>query len=363
MKGYNRKIGDVYVLPLPYVTKPLPPLILHNPVSVAMYLYALLVTKNPEQIVHSGSIIKSRTANEGDPEYSLPAGVRIDNHDSAVALWQQGFFGKGTLSRSEPSWFGRTARRLGLDGGEMTLEEVTEMRRAKRRQFKRERDIQQKKELEEKLRMEGKIVGNADTASAAGVAGAESTTDSAVAEEENKPPTRDEDLRLITGDTILRLEYLHLHPCEAVFLSLGLGVLDITDLGSNLDALPLFFTNLAQWHEYIAYHYFRSLGWCARSGVKFGVDWLIYRRGPPFQHAEFAVMVMDDLPKSWAWLHSNMRVVSGAKKTLCLLHVNGPKELPDFSRIRTVGDFRAELAKNEVKTYNYTRFTPSRCRD
>lgn len=359
MKGYNKKIGDVYVLPLPYVTKPLPPLILHNPVSVAMYLYALLVSKNPEQIVHSGSIIKSRTAKEGDPEYSLPAGVRIDNPDSAVALWQQGFFGKGTLSRSEPSWFGRTARRLGLDGGEMTLEEVTEMRRAKRRQFKRERDIQQKKELEEKLRREGKLVGGDSTSGSASSA----SNDPSLEEDTPQTPTREEDLRLITGDTILRLEYLHLHPCEAVFLSLGLGVLDITNLGSNMDALPLFFTNLAQWHEYIAYHYFRSLGWCARSGVKFGVDWLIYRRGPPFQHAEFAVMVMDDSSYSWAWLHSNMRVVSGAKKTLCLLYVDGPKELPDFSKIRTVGEFKAELAKNTVKTYNYTRFTPSRCRD
>ncbi|KDN42597.1 hypothetical protein K437DRAFT_237610 [Tilletiaria anomala UBC 951] len=43
---------------------------------------------------------------------------------------------------------------------------------------------------------------------------------------------------------------------------------------------------------YVAYHYFRSLGWVVKSGTKFCVDYLLYKRGPVFGHAEFAVLVI-----------------------------------------------------------------------
>ena len=36
--------------------------------------------------------------------------------------------------------------------------------------------------------------------------------------------------------------------------------------------------------NYVAYHHFRSLGWVPRAGIKFGVDWLLYNRGPVFDH-------------------------------------------------------------------------------
>lgn len=38
--------------------------------------------------------------------------------------------------------------------------------------------------------------------------------------------------------------------------------------------------------SYIAYHHYRSLGWVVKSGIKFCVDYLLYKRGPVFQHAE-----------------------------------------------------------------------------
>lgn len=37
--------------------------------------------------------------------------------------------------------------------------------------------------------------------------------------------------------------------------------------------------------SYAAYHHYRSLGWCVRDGIKFCVDWLLYRRGPVFSHS------------------------------------------------------------------------------
>ena len=38
--------------------------------------------------------------------------------------------------------------------------------------------------------------------------------------------------------------------------------------------------------NYVVYHHYRSLGWTVKSGVKFCVDYLLYKRGPAFDHAE-----------------------------------------------------------------------------
>lgn len=44
--------------------------------------------------------------------------------------------------------------------------------------------------------------------------------------------------------------------------------------------------------SYIAYHHYRSLGWAVKSGIKFCADWLLYKRGPVFGHAEFAILIV-----------------------------------------------------------------------
>lgn len=38
--------------------------------------------------------------------------------------------------------------------------------------------------------------------------------------------------------------------------------------------------------SYVVYHHFRSLGYVVKPGVKFTADWLLYKRGPVFNHAE-----------------------------------------------------------------------------
>ena len=38
--------------------------------------------------------------------------------------------------------------------------------------------------------------------------------------------------------------------------------------------------------NYAVYHHYRSLGWVVKGGTKFCVDYLLYKRGPVFQHAE-----------------------------------------------------------------------------
>jgi tRNA-splicing endonuclease subunit Sen2 len=41
--------------------------------------------------------------------------------------------------------------------------------------------------------------------------------------------------------------------------------------------------------HYIAYHHYRSLGWVVKGGIKFCVDYLLYKRGPVFTHAEYGL--------------------------------------------------------------------------
>jgi tRNA-splicing endonuclease subunit Sen2 len=65
-------------------------------------------------------------------------------------LWEQGFYGKGTLSRSEPSWLDREKTKRG-NKGKSTSEDNTRKRRAERQQTKWERARKEREAIDEKL--------------------------------------------------------------------------------------------------------------------------------------------------------------------------------------------------------------------
>ncbi|KAG8768703.1 tRNA splicing endonuclease subunit sen2, partial [Serendipita sp. 398] len=68
--------------------------------------------------------------------------VWIYDEEQQMTLWRKGFFGKGNLSRSEPTWLKREINRLQVEkrgGKELTAEEITAKRREIRKQFKQER--------------------------------------------------------------------------------------------------------------------------------------------------------------------------------------------------------------------------------
>lgn len=160
---------------------------------------------------------------------------------------------------------------------------------------------------------------------------------------------------------IVNQEHLQLMPEEAFFLSFALGVLKVRDPSSgqvltNLELLNLFrryshFPPRLEADEpalrpddsflihYAAYHHFRSLGWVPRGGIKFGVDWLLYTRGPVFDHAEFGLMIIPSYSdalwdnvenkkpgKTWQWLHSTVRVLSHVTKSLVMVYVDIPPQ-------------------------------------
>jgi tRNA-splicing endonuclease subunit Sen2 len=44
--------------------------------------------------------------------------------------------------------------------------------------------------------------------------------------------------------------------------------------------------------RYVVYHYFRSQGWIVKDGLKYGTDFLLYRKGMVFGHSQYAVKVI-----------------------------------------------------------------------
>uniref|UniRef100_A0A5F5PNR5 tRNA-splicing endonuclease subunit Sen2 n=1 Tax=Equus caballus TaxID=9796 RepID=A0A5F5PNR5_HORSE len=89
---------------------------------------------------------------------------------------------------------------------------------------------------------------------------------------------------------------------------------------------------------YMAYHHFRSKGWVPKVGLKYGTDLLLYRKGPPFYHASYSVIVelVDDhfegplrRPFSWKSLAALSRVSVNVSKELMLCYLIKPSTMTD----------------------------------
>lgn len=264
--------------------------------------------------------------------------IHVTDPKTIRALWEQGFWGSGSLSRSEPQWLTAEKRKRGIDNI-TTSEEVTRKRREERRQFKLERAKAQREAIEQQLREEGKLDAETNieelvdsggiTESPLGTLyppdttvplddGSANATASVMGEVEK---TLAEEMP--SFDTAIKdQEHLQLTFEEAYFLSYVLGVLDVYHHNTRLDSselLRLICANAefqsdgsalspssipASYMErsiepdnsfllkYVVFHHFRSLGWVVRAGIKFACDYLLYLRGPAFTHAEFAIMIV-----------------------------------------------------------------------
>jgi tRNA-splicing endonuclease subunit Sen2 len=205
----------------------------------------------------------------------------------------------------------------------LTAEEATAVRRKERRDLK----IQKAKE---KAALASGIASPASPAPSAGPR----SPDVQVASTSKKILEDATDTELSKElEIIENLEHLQLQREEALFLVFGVGCLDIyipdvcialsrtvvrapTELWlqrTNPLSLPevwsLFLSPSGPPRQplrpddpflisYVVYHHYRSLGWVARSGVKFCTDWVLYKgadgsgrggAGPVGGHAECAV--------------------------------------------------------------------------
>lgn len=120
---------------LPVEVHPLPVLIPHNPLSlVAIALsYIAQILAPPTRPTFKGYFS------------SATSSIHVTDAETIRKLWEMGFFGRGNLSRSEPTWL-ENRKKKGL-----TAEENTAQRRQARRQQKQERARKEQEEIEQKL--------------------------------------------------------------------------------------------------------------------------------------------------------------------------------------------------------------------
>ncbi|KAJ2784325.1 tRNA splicing endonuclease subunit sen2 [Coemansia javaensis] len=255
--------------------------------------------------------------------------------DGWEVLWQNGAFGKGILSRADPTWAARYRRekeeeeeeeRRRRTGG-VYLEDITRQRRAARQ----------------------------------GTTGAADASDS---------------MRLldVAAADVGRMEPMQLSPLEALFLS-EIGCLEVR--GADGDGPPLLhaelFGVLQECHppgalalRYAAYYYYRARGWVVRSGVKFGSDFLLYRQGGPARaHSQYSVVVRhaeaegeSRLCASWQYAAALSRLCTQARKSLIVCYVSPPPPAaePDGSS-NCAGP--PDLRQYEIQEFLVERFNPN----
>ncbi|KAL8827464.1 MAG: hypothetical protein Q9170_007004 [Blastenia crenularia] len=407
--------NKLHAQPLPIKTYPLPPLIPHNPLSIFQiaftYLYQIILPPPSHQERPLCGYFSAETCS-----------VHITDQATVRILWEQGFFGKGNLSRSEPAWLEREKIRQGLLIGD-TSEEITRKRREERKEFKHERARREREAIEEKLAEEA---GGTTLPVGAGKSGSEepngylgpATADQDTSGNALLPGASERNVSLSdnaslglglldgvsegSSKIIVNQEHLQLTLEEAFFLTFGLGILGIQDPSTSQKISPSKLFSICRSYSYfppqsrlspddpfllsyVVYHHFRSLGWVIRPGIKFAVDYLLYNRGPVFSHAEFAVNILpsyshaywDSTPelraavkrkekKSWWWLHCVNRVQAQVKKSLVVVYVEVPPPMDLEEEVVDNGgdviDITRFLRRYRVRELMVKRWTPNRSR-
>jgi tRNA-splicing endonuclease subunit Sen2 len=465
---------------LPVQTYPLPVLIPHNPLSLAAIVLSYLtqVLAPPAQPTYNGYFS------------SATSSIHVTDPDAVRKLWEMGFFGRGSLSRSEPTWL-ENQKKKGA-----TAEENTVHRRNERRQQKLQRAKKEQEEIDQRLSEEvvtppaenilktnstdisdiGSVLNSAvttpvteqppdETASSStnghtskpngNIAGFDewkkaveatglptpppTSTSSEASQPESRPVQRLQRTKTVrfsptiearefdlsspvispikspgssplaeAGQEIKKQvqvpenqEHLNVSLEEAFFLSYALGVFNVYCDDSDTILPPSSLLSLFRRHSYhpprslsmpaepddpfmlsyVVYHHYRSLGWVVRSGVKFGVDYLLYNRGPAFSHAEFSVTVLpsyshpywlkteeskryvaEKTKKTWFWLHGINRVQAQVHKQLMICYVEVPSPWRSEEKGKDV-DIAGELSRYKVRDVMVRRWTPNRSKD
>lgn len=133
----------------------------------------------------------------------------------------------------------------------------------------------------------------------------EPTEKKANLEEEVEMVSRSESMRIVTDvnkvsmDTIQPgIEYLQLSGEEALYLCHEVGCLQVVSPDQNattyspVELWNLFRTQSPHFVElYVTYCYYRRKGWVPKSGLKYGMQYVLYRGSPEMYHSSYGVLV------------------------------------------------------------------------
>lgn len=363
--GSARHLNHLYPHPVPVEVYLLPEVYPHNPVLWLYFAYKLASylcyspTANPVEVIADGAVFKVTT-------------------DAAMLrLWRQGFYGKGVLLRLEPTW--RQRQQATTTETAPALELVTVARRHERQAFKQQRALLQ--QMETRHRNHQLSAAEVEQlhqlrATVEDLRKREPGFIAAIKSDNTKDTTKDKPIsdatstNTITIDdasddtvnasvdttSVADLEYLQLLPAETLFL-LNLGSITITPHVTATDVSRQLGPRGRA--EYAVYHYFRSLGWCVRDGLKFGTEFLLYKRGPVFGHAEYAIKVISCHHRYlWTEMATVARVIGTVNKTLVVCFVHGDVDNDD-----DISDGVSWVKQYQVAPVMYRRWNPSRTRD
>jgi tRNA-splicing endonuclease subunit Sen2 len=332
-RPWKPNYNQIHARPMPLNVYPLPFFAPHNPLSWVQIIYAIVKDRFYPRDSHPSNLCQGYFD-------EATRSVHVTDPTTVRALWEQGFFGKGLLSRSEPTWLNGERKRLGIDDS-LTAEEITSRRRKDRERFKKERARLEREALEQQKQKEagrlngaiidgskGKTTVREDSAFDDQVKIGANSVENAVpdmigsqreANEHQQSSTANGSTQANSPEVqggipaaLVNQEHLQLSREEAFYLSYALGSLAVTDPNTNTPITAQ--TSLLQLFRshsyfppaspssprpddrfllsYVVYHHFRSLGWVVRDGIKFAVDYLLYQRGPAFTHAAFAIVII-----------------------------------------------------------------------
>lgn len=237
----------------------------------------------------------------------------VRDESSMYALYQHGYFGKGSLSSNGPV--------------HQVVNEVAESRMNRKSNKKKTQSLDPEEKLREAfpyIPEKQEIINDLYRSSSSEA-------------ETAKGPEVGRSFET-TLDQLLELdgqENLKLGLEETFFLAYALGCMTVTDpkveRKLNLNEIWSAFCRLHCEHDqvqftayYAAYHYFRSKGWVVKSGTKYGSDFVLYKEGPEFYHSLFSVIVStiksnEDISakypdRDWLFMSSWLRVSEGVMK-------------------------------------------------
>lgn len=115
---------------------------------------------------------------------------------------------------------------------------------------------------------------------------------------------------------------------EAFFLQFGLKCLNIYDENNKVlktdECWTLFCATETDFVKYyVIYHYYRSRGWCPKSGTKYASDYVLYKNGPNHYHSSYAVVIDVDKESKYKWkqILPIVRVAETVKKDVIIARI------------------------------------------
>ena len=145
---------------------------------------------------------------------------------------------------------------------------------------------------------------------------------------------------------------LHLDLFESFFLSYGTGCLFVERNNTSMSIPEQWSYSSAKssWFpiHYAVYHHFRTKGWVPKDGIRYGADFLLYRKGPPYFHASYIVVIRcidaeslkpvhfnekEERKFSWETLTGLLRLATTVSKEIMFCYVAIPKEISSLNDI------------------------------